>query len=736
MKRRGFLQQSAGLLAATTAGGLGLVSRDPRLREVLAAPTARKRALLIGINRYPESTGSDLSGAVTDVRLQEQVLQHRFGFAAKDVLSLTDEQASRSQTLEAFNDHFSEVTANDVVWLHFSGYGSQVQPSPNSEAVEPSLVMADGLDLPLTTLWLLLRSLPTDKIMTVLDTSYTYPGNPLLGNLRVRSRPSPTVVQLDDAQRQLQTQLQEQLRRANKPGLKRDGPGWVLSAATRQQVATESQWQGFSSGLFTYALSQQLWWLSPEASLSNLLTRTDQLVEAFAGGEQTPNICRGGIDQCVVSGELPPPLVPQLAALGADGVILAKNSGNDPFKLWLGGLPVTVLNRYGVGSLFSVLPEPGTPPQTDVKLQLRSRSGLTATAQLWNGPDSRATDAESMVSGRLLRESVRILPRTLPLTVALDSRLERIERVDATSAFSGIRDVTSVSAGEQPADCVFGRVRRATIAQTYSSELVQLPKDQGTYGLFSVGRELIPNSIGEEDEAIKKSVQRLVPQLQALLAAKWLTLTLNEGASRLGVRGTLSVLDPDESVVLQRQTRRARRAKGVRPLAGVEGTLDIPAGSQVQYNLENLGDRPVYYLLFGLDSSGRAVGFYPYETVADGNPPTLQQPPLNPGESVTLPWTEAETWSVGRPIGTVSMKLICCDRPFGQALTLLASRQNSPRNPRSLTPLESPLRVAKAIMEDLHRASLRKTDADAFPDDVYALDMEVWTTLNFIYRVV
>ncbi|MFP4219587.1 MAG: caspase family protein [Phormidium sp.] len=736
MKRRGFLQQSAWLLAATTVGGLGWVSGDPRLREVLAGPAVRKRALLIGINRYPDSTGNDLSGAVTDVRLQEQVLQHRFGFAPNDILRLSDDAAKREATLDAFADHFSEVTANDVVWLHFSGYGSQVQPSPDSEAVEPSLVMADGLDLPLTTLWLLLRSLPTDKIMTVLDTSYTYPGNPLLGNLRVRSRPSPTVVQLDEAQRQLQDQLQAQLRGANKSSLKRNGPGWVLSAAARQQVATETQWQGFSSGLFTYGLSQQLWWLSPEASLTNLLTRTDQLIEAFAGGEQTPNICRGGIDQCSVSGELPPPLVPQLAALGADGVILAKNSGNDPFKLWLGGLPVTVLNRYGVGSLFSVLPEPGTPPQTDVKLQLRSRSGLTATAQLWNGPESQSLDAESIVSGRLLRESVRILPRTLPLTVALDSRLERIERVDATSAFSGIRDVTSVTAGEQAADCVFGRVRRATIAQTYSSDLVQLPKDQGTYGLFSVGRELIPNSIGEEDEAIKKSVQRLVPQLQALLAAKWLTLTLNEGASRLGVRGTLSVLDPDESVVLQRQTRRAQRAKGVRPLAGVEGTLDIPAGSQVQYYLENLGDRPVYYLMFGLDSSGRAVGFYPYETVADGNPPTLQQPPLNPGESVMLPPTDAETWSVGRPIGTVSMKLICCDRPFGQALTLLASRQNSPRHPRSLTPLESPLQVAQAIMEDLHRASLRKTDADAFPDDVYALDMEVWTTLNFIYRVV
>ncbi|WP_159790860.1 caspase family protein [Sodalinema gerasimenkoae] len=727
MKRRGFLEQSAWLLAATTA--TGFVFRDLPWQAAIADPLVKKRALLLGINRYPDATGSDLNGAVTDVALQKQVLRHRFGFRSEDILTLTDDQATRGQFLETFQGHFADLSSSDVVWLHFSGYGSQVQPSPESEAVEPSLVMADGLDLPLSSLWLLLRSLPTPKIITVLDTSYTYPGTPLLGNLRVRSRPSPTVAQLDNKHRQFQEQ-----RRGNlKANLKRDTPGWVISAASLPQVATESQWQGFSCGLLTYALTQQLWWLSPEASLTNLLTRTEQLVETFAGAEQTPTICRSGLERCDLPAELPPPLVPQLAALGADGVILARESGNDPFKLWLGGLPVTVLNRYGSGSVFSVLPEPGTPPQGEVKLQVRSRSGLNAAAQLWGSPESQASE---IAPGRLLRESVRILPRSLPLTVALDSRLERIERVDATSAFSGIRDVNSVLAGEQPADCVFGRVRRATIAQTYSTDLVQLPKDQGTYGLFSVGRELIPNSIGEDDEAIKKSVQRLVPQLQALLAAKWLTLTLNEGASRLGVRGTLSVLDSEQSVVLQRQTRRARRAKGVRPLTGVEGTLDIPAGSQVQYKLENLGDRPVYYLLFGLDSSGRAVGFYPYETVTDGNPPTLQQPPLNPGESIVLPWTEAETWSVGRPIGTVSMKLICCDRPFGQALTLLAARQNSPRNPRSLTPLETPLKVAQAILSDLHRASLRKTDPEAFPSDVYALDMDVWTTLNFVYRVV
>ena len=178
MKRRGFLQQSAWLLAATTATGTGFVLGDFPWQAAVADPLVRKRALLIGINRYPETTGSNLNGAVTDVALQRQVLQHRFGFKAEDILTLTDERATRTQTLDALQGYFSDLNSRDVVWLHFSGYGSQVQPSPESEAVEPSLVMADGLDLPLSSLWLLLRSLPTEKIVTVLDTSYTYPGNP------------------------------------------------------------------------------------------------------------------------------------------------------------------------------------------------------------------------------------------------------------------------------------------------------------------------------------------------------------------------------------------------------------------------------------------------------------------------------------------------------------------------------------------------------------------------------
>lgn len=719
------------MLAATGALQVGLSPLERRAVRGLADPLPRKLALLVGIDRYPTLDGSGLAGCQTDVRLQRQLLVHRFGFDPADICQLTGEAATRSQIEETLQTPpFSQAQASDVVVVHFSGYGSQVQVSPDSEEVAPSLVTADGLDLPLETLERLLRLLPTDRIVTVLDTCYTYPGTPLVGNLRVRSRPSPTVGSLDEAEQAVQRDLRQQLQARNR----NISPGLVLSAANPNQVATENRWQGFTAGLFSYALTQQLWWVPPEVKLDAALTKASQTVEALLGAEQKPQLCVGSFGECESPGDTPvSPLTPKLTAVGADGAIVGVDASTESVQLWLGGIPVSVLNRYGGPSRFLAVPRPEDPDRQPLELRMKSREGLTAKAVLVEGDRDRF---DRLSVGQLVRESVRVLPRNVALTVALDPKLERIERVDATSAFSGIRYVSSVVAGEQAADCLFGRVRRATLAQTYSTEAIQLPNDRGSYGLFSVGHELIPNSIGEEDEAIKKSAQRLVPQLRTLLATKLMALTENEGASQLGVRATLTVYDRDTSSVLDRQTLRARRAKGVRPIEGTEGTLELPAGSRIQYRLQNLGDRPVYYLLFGLDSSGRAVTFYPYETLSDGNPPKLQQLPLMPGDTARLPGGEDSSWQVGRPIGTVTTKLICCDRPFGQTLALLAELEHPARNPRDLSTLAKPLRIAQSILEDIHLASIRETEKEDIPDDVFALDMAVWTTMNFVYRVV
>ena len=125
MKRRRFLQQISGLLAALGVAETEWLSLGNPYYQALAQPNQRKLALLIGINQYPQSPA--LGGCVTDVELQTELLINRCGFAASDILTLTDEQASRKFIENAFLDHLGkQAKPGDVVIFHFSGYGTRV----------------------------------------------------------------------------------------------------------------------------------------------------------------------------------------------------------------------------------------------------------------------------------------------------------------------------------------------------------------------------------------------------------------------------------------------------------------------------------------------------------------------------------------------------------------------------------------------------------------------------------
>ena len=53
-----------------------------------------KRAVLIGINKY-QMPGADLQGCVNDVKNLSGVLKTYYGFADRDMTTLTDTQATK-----------------------------------------------------------------------------------------------------------------------------------------------------------------------------------------------------------------------------------------------------------------------------------------------------------------------------------------------------------------------------------------------------------------------------------------------------------------------------------------------------------------------------------------------------------------------------------------------------------------------------------------------------------------
>ncbi|MGI0488123.1 caspase family protein [Pantanalinema rosaneae CENA516] len=756
MRRRAFLQQTGLALATWGASGSLLWQYSDRYQQVLAAPTGRKLALLVGINQYAAS--DHLTGCVTDVELQRELLVARFGFQPEDVLLLTDQKATRQAIVTAFTEHLMpSVRPNDVVVFHFSGYGSNLTLGDVNKSSHNSLVVADdavtGGDVPLVndlleaTLWLLLRSLPTDKVVAVFDTGYTYPGTSLQGNLRVRAKLNPSTAQPIAAELALQEQLWTQLianRRtsATRSELASQPPGLVLAATGDGQVALEAKWQGFSAGLFTYALTQTLWQATPATTLQTSFRRTAEQVRRRVS-QQQPEL-KGQKSQDATRLPYPPS---QLITSGVDGVVEAVEEGGRVARLWLGGLPAAVLEQYGTNSLLQLAEPLAGEPSPPTLLQITSREGLVAKARICCASNELEADSFPLQAGQWVREQVRVLPRNVGLTVAIDHTLERIERVDAISALSAIPHVSSAIAGEQPADYLFSKLQNQELTQVaalpsaaIASTTTPANISANGYGLFSSGRDTISSTAGERGEAVKVAIKRLAPTLQTLLAAKLLNLTVNEATSQLGVRVTLETLTPEPRSLVQQETSRAANIPSSskesllgRAAPAEPGRINLTIGNRIRYRVENFSPSPLYMLLLGLDNSGAFFYLNPFDPqVAD--PATAEH--IAVGTTLILPATTSPfQWMLRHPAGLSENYLIFSQAPFTQTLATLATGiRPSPDSP-ALNVVVNPLDVAQAVLQDLHQANGATTYPIPVPPDSVALDVNVWATLRFAYQV-
>ncbi|NJL82689.1 MAG: DUF4384 domain-containing protein [Chloroflexaceae bacterium] len=177
--------------------------------------------------------------------------------------------------------------------------------------------------------------------------------------------------------------------------------------------------------------------------------------------------------------------------------------------------------------------------------------------------------------------------------------------------------------------------------------------------------------------------------------------------------------------------------------AARNGTQVLPtlvSGTRFQYRVENAGSVPLYLQLIGLDASGDAIALYcpRSETEVDsGGQLVLQEPRLNPGETVIIPPTATEMgWVATGPTGLVQIALICSTAPFYKTRAALAAA-NSLKDREQLRELSNSLEVARAILEDLNGASgVAAEIVGSSRESVYAFDVNHWAALNFLFQVV
>jgi len=728
MKRRTFLQRFGFLVAAMGLSQAEWLSLGNHYHQALAQPSPRKFALLVGINEY--SQNSPLAGCVMDVELQRELLIHRFGFLDSHILTLTDAQASRESLENAFQEHLvKQAKPGDVVVFHFSGYGCRIEseillPRFNNALVTKSSKEEAEDYLLENTLQLLLRSLETERSTVIIDSSYYTPDVLFPSGWEIRACKPTAQAIVADAERELQENLRYQLAANNSLGVNLPVT-FITPTSDSKQAARELLFADCSAGLFTYALTQYLWETVPATTIQVSLAQAANSMYHL-GSYQQPGLLAGKTN----SQEIGDNFLPSIT-VGAEGVIQNVEEDGENVTLWLGGIPAHILPHYGVNSQFSLLGE----EKGKNKLVLRSRTGLKAKAQISDKDSSFVPQV-----GQLVQEKIRLIPKNINLILALGTKLERIERVDATSALSTENSVTSVIAKEQPADCVFGKIPILKTSEKESSTSIVSPPSR--YGLFSLAGDLIPNTGGKVGEVVKLAIKRLAPKMQIMQAAKLWRLTENANSSRLGLKVNLEIVNGIvPRIVTQRQT--LRTISNISPtrktINADSGKLPIiPIGSRIQYRIKNSGDSPIHLMVLGLDTSMNAYALFPWANSDDNdsaeNKPLLQDTIIAPGKTSIVPLPKIGfQWLIAGPAFFAETQLIFSTAPFTQTLKQQAAKHNGSTQQR-IAPLLNPVEVTQALLQDLHNASTKASSTNG-TTDFYNLNVNNWASFSFIYQV-
>ena len=104
---------------------------------IFAGGQKRKLALIIAIGDYPENTGWNKISSGNDVGILENALEKQ-GFTKNNITVLKDKDATKAGIIKQLKILSNKVRAGDVVLIHFSGHGQQIN---DDNADEP-----DGYD--------------------------------------------------------------------------------------------------------------------------------------------------------------------------------------------------------------------------------------------------------------------------------------------------------------------------------------------------------------------------------------------------------------------------------------------------------------------------------------------------------------------------------------------------------------------------------------------------------------
>lgn len=245
-----------------------------------------KKAVLIGIN-YP-NTSHALKGCINDVLEMKQILEQVYKFDS--IKMLTDSEATTAGMLSALNTLVNEAKPGDILYVHYSGHGSQMI-NPTESDTE-----ADGLDeiiCPIDLNWKdkvirdddlrkIFDRVPSGVNLTVtldccnsgggLDHEYQYQPD-VSSNKEIENNPgrflpppdhlAPEIMFIGKAQRQVRSRSV-------------DDTGLLISGCQSHQTSADAFIGGKYMGACTYAMSTLLRETEGDITYKELVDRMNQ----------------------------------------------------------------------------------------------------------------------------------------------------------------------------------------------------------------------------------------------------------------------------------------------------------------------------------------------------------------------------------------------------------------------------------------------------------------------------
>lgn len=259
----------------------------------------KKKALLVGINAYPDSP---LNGCVNDVITMNQVITEKFGFTqSTHKRMLVDQSATTANILDRLEWLVDGAQAGDVLLFHYSGHGSQMVDVDYNTEEEP-----DGMDeiiCPIDLDWRskvikdddlsrIFKQVPEGVNLTVLlDCCHSGQGLRDLGNTPNKSRYLPTPV--DILNRSYGKDLAPKSRgiKIKNVGTDENLAGVLLSGCRSNQTSADAwiQVTGKYMGAFTYYLTQSLQKYDWSVAHNQLIKEVNKKLKK-AGYEQQPEL--------------------------------------------------------------------------------------------------------------------------------------------------------------------------------------------------------------------------------------------------------------------------------------------------------------------------------------------------------------------------------------------------------------------------------------------------------------